>query len=57
LVNAGLDVLYVAGGTALALRRGQNDPYWRGVGQGIVLQGGFLLLFDLWHGLRAGEAV
>lgn len=53
LVNAGLDVLYVAGGAALAVRRGQNDPYWRGVGLGIVAQGGFLLAFDLWHGLRA----
>jgi hypothetical protein len=47
----------VTGGTALALRRGQSDPYWRGAGLGIVVQGGFLLLFDLWHGLRAGEAV
>ncbi|HSN78468.1 MAG TPA: hypothetical protein VL334_25650 [Anaerolineae bacterium] len=55
LVNAGLDVFYVAGGLALALRRGQDDPYWRGVGLGIVVQGGFLLAFDLWHGLNAPE--
>lgn len=53
LINAGLDVLYVSGGAALAVRRGQDDPYWRGVGLGIVVQGGFLLIFDLWHGLRA----
>lgn len=53
LVNAGLDGLYVAGGAALAVRRGQDDPYWRGVGLGIVAQGGFLLAFDLWHGLHA----
>jgi hypothetical protein len=53
LINAGLDVLYVTGGTALALHRGQNDPYWRGVGLGIVAQGGFLLAFDLWHALNA----
>ncbi len=53
LVNAGLDVFYVAGGLALAVRRGQDDPYWRGVGLGIVVQGGFLLAFDLWHGLNA----
>lgn len=52
LVNAGLDVLYISGGAALAARRGQDDPYWRGVGLGIVVQGGFLLVFDLWHGLR-----
>jgi hypothetical protein len=55
LVNAGLDVFYVAGGLALALRRGPDDPYWRGVGLGIVVQGGFLLAFDLWHGLNAPE--
>jgi hypothetical protein len=53
LVNAGLDVFYVAGGLALVARRGQNDPYWRGMGLGIVVQGGFLLAFDLWHGLKA----
>ncbi len=55
LVNAGLDVLYVAGGVALAVRRGKDDPYWLGTGLGIVIQGGFLLIFDLWHGLQAGE--
>lgn len=53
LVNAGLDVFYVAGGLTLAVRRGQDDLYWRGVGLGIVAQGGFLLAFDLWHGLNA----
>lgn len=55
LVNAGLDVLYVAGGMTLAVRRGKNDPYWLGVGLGIVVQGGFLLGFDLWHGLNAPD--
>ena len=55
LVNAALDVLYVAGGVTLAVRRGKDDPYWRGVGLGIVVQGGFLLGFDLWHGLHAPE--
>lgn len=55
LVNAGLDVLYITGGAALAVRRGKTDPYWLGAGLGIVVQGGFLLGFDLWHGLRAGE--
>lgn len=55
LVNAGLDVLYMAGGAALMLRRGQDNPYWQGAGVGIMLQGGFLLVFDLWHGLNARE--
>lgn len=55
LVNAGLDVLYVAGGAALAVRRGADDPFWLGTGLGIVVQGGFLLVFDLWHALQPEE--
>ena len=39
----------------LMLRRGQDNPYWQGAGVGIMLQGGFLLVFDLWHGLNARE--
>jgi len=57
LVNAGLDVFYVAGGAALAVRRGKHDPFWLGTGLGIVVQGGFLLVFDLWHALQTGEDV
>jgi len=48
-LNTGLDVLYVAGGLALALTLGAGDPSWRGHGWGIVTQGGFLFLFDLFH--------
>jgi len=48
LVNAGLDVGYVAGGRARA-RRG--DPAARGHGGAVVVQGLFLLVFDLWHAL------
>ncbi len=51
-VNAGLDVLYVAGGIALALTLGQSDAFWQGGGWGIVLQGGFLLVFDVFHALK-----
>lgn len=51
-VNAGLDVLYVAGGIALTLTLGQSDAFWRGGGWGIVLQGGFLLVFDVFHALK-----
>lgn len=50
-VNTGLDVLYVVGGVLLALTLGADDPFWRGNGWGIVIQGGFLLLFDLFHAL------
>lgn len=45
-LNAGLDVLYILGG--LILQRSRN---WRGHGWGIIIQGGFLCLFDLYHAL------
>jgi hypothetical protein len=49
LINAGLDVGYIAGGVALARTRGRRSEFWRGSGTSIVVQGGFLLLFDLAH--------
>jgi hypothetical protein len=48
LINAGIDVLYIAGGVFLLTRQ---DPMWQGAGWGVVLQGAFLLVFDLWQGL------
>lgn len=49
-LNAGLDVVYVAVGLALlALWR---TPEGLGHGLGVVVQGGFLLVFDAWHGWR-----
>jgi hypothetical protein len=51
LINTGLDVLYVVGGVALALTLGADNLFWRGNGWGIVIQGGFLFLFDLVHAL------
>ncbi len=53
-INTGLDIGYVAGGIVLAAtkgRRGSNHRFWRGSGWGIVVQGGFLLIFDLIHAL------
>ncbi|MBN2391153.1 MAG: hypothetical protein JXR84_10530 [Anaerolineae bacterium] len=50
-INFGLDVGYVAGGTALALTRGKRNRFLAGVGWGIVVQGGFLFFFDLFHAL------
>jgi hypothetical protein len=52
-VNAGLDVLYVAGGIALAVTKGKEDAEWRGQGLGIVSQGLFLFFFDLVMARRA----
>lgn len=43
LVNGGLDVVYIAVGLILLLRRGDLP---RGFGMAILIQGGFLLLLD-----------
>jgi hypothetical protein len=48
-LNTALDVLYMVAGLAAARRRG--DERWRGHGLGIVVQGGFLFIFDLLHAL------
>lgn len=48
-INTVLDVLYITGGSLLFLLRGANDPFLAGTGIGIIIQGGFLFFFDLWH--------
>ena len=45
LINAGLDVGYIAGGWAL-LRSARGRDQRSGMGIGIIVQGLFLLLFD-----------
>jgi hypothetical protein len=50
-INTGLDVLYIAGGITLTLTLGVDTVFWRGNGWGIIIQGGFLFLFDLLHAL------
>jgi hypothetical protein len=55
-INAGLDVLYVAGGLAVAVGRGRSDPAARGHGLAAVAQGAFLLAFDAWHAARVPAA-
>ena len=49
-LNAGLDVLYVIGGAWVA-RSDKGDGVRRGHGLGIMLQGGFLFVFDFLHAL------
>ncbi|WKN33650.1 hypothetical protein PZB74_09970 [Porifericola rhodea] len=49
LFNAGLDVAYVAGGLLLlekAKSSAKRQNRFRGYGQGLILQGAFLLAFD-----------
>jgi hypothetical protein len=50
LVNAGLDVLYV--GAGVAVLNGFASDFARGNGVGIIVQGGFLLLFDAFYALK-----
>ena len=46
--NAGLDLAYVAGGAWLRQRGDHgDDPQLIGYGESIILQGGFLFLFDV----------
>jgi uncharacterized membrane protein YczE len=52
-INTGLDVLYMLGGAALALRsRKPVKPRRLGTGIGIVIQGALLFAFDLFHATR-----
>ena len=53
--NNALDVVYVAGGTAILYFLGADSLIWRGAGWGIILQGAFLFAFDLWHARRVPE--
>lgn len=48
LINAGLDVLYVAVGVVLATR---HRPSLRAAGWAVIIQGAFLLLFDFLHAI------
>ncbi len=50
-INVALDVLYIAGGVVLVVTLGRSDAFARGNGWGVVVQGGFLFVFDLLHAL------
>ena len=50
LINAGLDVLYVVGGV-IVLTNLANE-FARGNGVGIIVQGGFLLVFDTFYAFQ-----
>ena len=49
-INAGLDVLYIIGGW-LWTRRDKGDGTARGNGVAVMIQGAFLLIFDVIHAL------
>ena len=56
-INAGLDVLYVAVGVGLILTFGVDNTFARGNGVGILIQGVFLLFFDLFHGWQTDRVI
>ncbi len=50
LINAGLDILYMAGGAWMihaSEKNAKRPGLLKGYGQSVILQGGFLFLFDL----------
>ena len=49
-INFGLDMLYILGGVWMILS--WRRDFWQGTGWGIVFQGAFLFLFDLYHALN-----
>jgi hypothetical protein len=51
-INAALDVVYVAIGAILVIVAGASDPFLAGNGWGVIVQGGFLLAFDVVHARR-----
>lgn len=53
LINVGLDVLYIVGGTVVLTRF--TTDFARGNGVGIVVQGAFLLLFDAFYAFQANR--
>jgi len=55
-VNAALDVVYIAVGMGLTLWDSANRML-HGFGWAVMVQGGFLLLFDAWHGWRLPRVV
>jgi hypothetical protein len=51
-VNTVLDVFYVAGGVWFWQKHGRDNPEKQGHALGVIIQGGFLFFFDLWHALK-----
>jgi hypothetical protein len=55
-LNVALDVVYIAVGVGLTLWEPANHML-NGFGWAVIVQGGFLLGFDAWHGWRLPRAV
>lgn len=51
-INSALDMVYIAAGAAMLYFGGSESAFWRGSGWGVIVQGAFLYIFDLWHAIR-----
>ena len=51
-INSALDLVYIAVGAAMPYFGGSESAFWRGSGWGVIAQGAFLYVFDLWHAIR-----
>ena len=56
LINAGLDAVYITSGSLLYHYSGTKNPERnQGFGTSFILQGGFLLVYDLWMANRMNK--
>lgn len=51
-INSALDMVYIAAGAAMLYFGGSESALWHGSGWGVIAQGAFLYLFDVWHAIR-----
>jgi len=51
-INSALDMVYIAAGVAMLYFGGSETAFWRGSGWGVIAQGAFLYIFDIWHAIR-----
>jgi esterase/lipase len=54
-VNNAVDVIIVAGGTAVVYFLGRESLFWQGMGLSVIIHGVFLFIFTMWHALRVPD--
>ena len=54
-INYGLDALYLLAGLDLVFFTPEPVLFWAGTGWGILIQGGFLFFFDLYHARKVPD--
>jgi esterase/lipase len=54
-ISNALDVIIVAGGTAVVYFLGRESLFWRGMGLSVIIHGAFLFIFTMLHALRVPD--